>query len=100
MLRSVLRFAFCSSRFVSFSRFTPFFVFRHSSPRFVSWSNPFHSVLFFCLVLRFVLAGALIGEQESAERALGTPGWEEVAVRNGVTVWKKYFPKVRRTCYY
>ena len=32
--------------------------------------------------------------QESAERALGTPGWEEVAQRNGVTVWKKYFPKV------
>eukprot|EP00903_Cladosiphon_okamuranus_P013797 g12840.t1 len=31
--------------------------------------------------------------QESAERALGAPGWEEVAQRNGVTVWKKYFPK-------
>eukprot|EP00752_Nemacystus_decipiens_P001578 g1539.t1 len=31
--------------------------------------------------------------QESAERALGTPGWEEVAQRDGVTVWKKYFPK-------
>ncbi|CBJ49103.1 conserved unknown protein [Ectocarpus siliculosus] len=31
--------------------------------------------------------------QESAERALGTPGWEEVAHRGGVTVWKKYFPK-------
>ncbi|CAM9294264.1 unnamed protein product [Pylaiella littoralis] len=31
--------------------------------------------------------------RESAERALGTPGWEEVAQRSGVTVWKKYFPK-------
>ncbi|CAM9202226.1 unnamed protein product [Ectocarpus sp. 12 AP-2014] len=31
--------------------------------------------------------------QESAERALGTPGWAEVAHRGGVTVWKKYFPK-------
>lgn len=31
--------------------------------------------------------------KESAERALGTPGWAEVAQRSGITVWKMYFPK-------
>lgn len=34
-----------------------------------------------------------VSPQESADRALGTPGWAEAAQRDGITVWKKYFPK-------